>query len=332
MMPKKLALLIAIASLFTTVTPGLVSAQGSAPVRASAGGMKDRFVGTWKLVSIETRNAKGEAVPSPAGGTNQTRTGYIIYDPAGYMAVTIMPLGRKKYVGAQPTDEEAQAALTGYTGYFGTFTVNEKEQYVTHHLQGSVNPGMAANQQRFFELSGNRLTLKPPAGPNGNQQRLTWERIPDLTNLTAEQKKFVGFWKLISNERRGDKGELLASNPGQHGYIIYTAAGFMSVHMVQPDRKPYAGTQPTPAEARQNLRTYTNYFGPFYVHEADGYVVHDQFGSLSAGRTSPSPQQRYYRFVGNRLLLQPPKTYNPDGTTAQGTITWEKVGPASGTP
>ena len=95
-------------------------------------------------------------------------------------------------------------------------------------------------------MSGNRLTLKPPAGPNGNQQRLTWERIPDLPNPTAEQKKFVGFWKLISNERRSDKGELLSSNPGQHGYIIYTAAGFMTVHMVQPDRKPYAATQPTP--------------------------------------------------------------------------------------
>jgi hypothetical protein len=320
----------------TVVAPlaaaGLLLTCGMSPAFAQARTLKDRFVGTWKLVSIETRNAKGEVVPPAAGAGNQNRTGYIVYDDAGYMAVTIMPLGRKKYAAAQPTDEEAQAALTGYTGYFGTFTINEKEQYVTHHLEGSVNPGMARDQQRFFELNGNRLTLKPPPGASGNQQRLTWEKMPDVANLSAEHKKFVGFWKLISNERRNDKGEVLGSNPGQSGYIIYTAAGFMTVHMVQPGRKPYAATQPTPQEARQNIRTYTNYFGPFYIHEADGYVVHDQFGSLGNGRTSPSPQQRYYRFVGNRLLLQPPKTYNPDDTWAQGTITWEKVGKAAGTP
>jgi hypothetical protein len=324
-MPKKLALVFAFVTLSPLVYVDPVAAQGASPARsASSGAVKDRFIGTWKLVSIETRNAKGEVMP-PAAGANQNRTGYIIYDPAGYMAVTIMPMGRKKYAGAQPTDEEARATIAGYTGYFGTFTVNEKEQFVTHHLQGSVDPRMGADQKRFYELAGNRLTLKPPPAANGNQQRLTWEKMPDLPNLTAEQRKFVGFWKLISNERRDDKGTVLSSNPGQFGYIIYTAAGFMAVHMVQPDRKPYAAAQPTPAEARQNLRTYTNYFGPFYVHQDDGYVVHDQFGSLSMGRTSPSPQQRYYRFVGNRLLLQPPPTYNADGSVTQGTITWEKV-------
>ena len=320
-----------------TVVPPLVAAGllitcGLSPAFAQARTLKDRFVGTWKLVSVETRNAKGEVVPPPAGAGNQNRTGYLIYDDAGYMAVTLMPLGRKKYAAQQPTDEEASAALTGYTGYFGTFTINEKEQYVTHHLEGSVSPGMARDQQRFFELTSNRLTLKPPPGTNGNQQRVTWEKMPDVANLSAEHKKFVGFWKLVSNERRNDKGEVLGTNPGQSGYIIYTAAGFMTVHMVQPGRKPYAAAQPTPEEARQTLRTYTNYFGPFYIHEVDGYVVHDQFGSLSNGRTSPSPQQRYYRFAGNRLLLQPPKTYNPDNTWAQGTITWEKVGRAAGTP
>ena len=320
----------------TVVAPlaaaGLLITCGLSPASAQGRTLKDRFVGTWKLVSIETRTAKGEVVPPASGAGNQNRTGYIVYDDAGYMAVTIMPLGRKKYAAAQPTDEEAQAALAGYTGYFGTFTINEKEQYVTHHLEGSVNPGMATDQQRFFELSGNRLTLKPPPGANGNQQRLTWEKMPEVANPSAEHKKFVGFWKLISNERRNDKGEVLGSNAGQFGYIIYTAAGFMTVHMVQPGRKPYAAAQATPQEARQNLRTYTNYFGPFYIHEADGYVVHDQVGSLGVGRGGYSPQQRFYRFAGNRLLLQPPPTYNADGTVTQGTITWEKVGRAAGTP
>jgi hypothetical protein len=323
-----LVLFVAFGVLGSLDGPASAGQASAASGRQAGGGLKDRFVGTWKLVSVEQRNAKGEVIP--AAGT-QNPAGYIIYDPAGYMAVSIYPVVRKKYAGAQPTDEEAVAALTGYTAYFGTFTINEKEQAITHHLEGSLNAAMAADQRRAFEFAGNRLTLKPPAAANGNQTRLTWERVPDVTNASAEQRRFVGFWKLVSNERRNQKGEVLSSNPGQFGYIIYTNAGFMMVHMVQPNRKPYAGGQPTPQEARENLRTYTNYLGPFYVHQTDGYVVHDQVGSLSAGRLSPSPQQRYYEFSGNRLLLHPPKTYNPDGEVIQGTITWERVGGASGT-
>ena len=138
---------------------------GQSSPRASTGSLKDRFVGTWKLVSMEQRNAKGEVIPPASPAPN--RTGYIIYDPAGYVAVSIMPVGRKKYAAQQPTDDEAKAAMTGYAGYFGTFIVNEKEGFVTHRLQGSVNPGMAVDQKRFFELSGNRLTLKPPPGASG---------------------------------------------------------------------------------------------------------------------------------------------------------------------
>jgi hypothetical protein len=123
----------------------------------------------------------------------------------------------------------------------------------------------------------------------------------------------------------------VSSNEGQTGYIIYTPAGFMMVHMVRPNRKAYAGSQPTAEEALQTLRTYSNYFGPFYLHETDGYVVHDQIGNLNVGRNGPSPQQRFYRLSGNRLVLQPPPTYSADGHTLQGTITWERVGGSAGT-
>ena len=314
------------------------AAQGNAPNRPSATrtstrpSPKDRFVGTWKLVNTEQRNARGEVIPpASAAPGNPNRTGYIIYDPTGYMAVSIMPVGRTKYVGAQPTDDEAKAAITGYAAYFGTFSVNEAEGIVTHHLQGSLNPGMAPDQKRFFEFSGKRLSLKPPRASNGNQSRLTWERIPDLPNPTAEHRRFFGFFKLVSNERRNEKGELVLTNPGQRGYIIYTPAGFMMVHMMQPDRKPYSGAQPTPEEARQALRTYTNYFGPFYIHETDGYVVHDQVGTLNMGRNGPNPLQRFYQLSGTRLMLKPPATFTPDGHTVQGTITWEHVDGDRGT-
>jgi hypothetical protein len=295
---------------------------------AGTGSLKDQFIGTWRLVSTEQRTAKGEVVPRPAGAAE--RTGYIIYDPAGYMAVSIMPVGRKKYAAPQATEAEALAAISGYAGYFGTFTIDAAAKTVTHQLQGSLDPGMAPDQVRHFELTGNRITLKPPPAANGNQSALTWERMPDLANPTAEQRKFFGFWKLVSNQRTNQKGEIVASNPGQTGYIIYTPAGFMMVHMVQPNRKKYAGAQATGAEAKDVLAKYTNYFGPFIVHQTDGYVVHDQYGAANVGRNGYGPLQRFYTFTGNRLLLQPPKTDTPDGQTVQGTITWEKAAVVSG--
>lgn len=136
-----------------------------------------------------------------------------------------------------------------------------------------------------------------------------------------------GFWKLISSERRNMAGAVLGTNPGQTGYIIYTPAGFMMVHMVQPGRKPFAASQPTGTEARAAISTYTNYFGPFYVHQTDGYLVHDQVGYLNIGRNGYSPFQRFYSFEGRRLLLHPPVTNTPDGQTSQSTITWERVEP-----
>src|SRR5947208_14615329 len=97
---------------FSTAATQGERANRQAAARTPAASLKDplrdRFVGTWKLVSLEQRNAKGEAIPPAAGNPN--RTGYIIYDPAGYMAVSIMPVGRKKYAGPQPTDEEVKGA------------------------------------------------------------------------------------------------------------------------------------------------------------------------------------------------------------------------------
>src|SRR5262245_12377934 len=100
--------------------------------KAPAKSLSSRFVGAWKLVGIETRNAKGEVVPPAGGAVN--RTGYIIYDAAGYVAVSILPVTRKTNAGAQITPDEAKAALGGYAAYFGTFTPDESGTFVVHHL------------------------------------------------------------------------------------------------------------------------------------------------------------------------------------------------------
>ena len=127
-----------------------------------------RLIGTWRLVSI-TRNGKTDPNrgPHPAG--------LIYYDSSGHMAVQIMPdRVRPKYAGSEPTPDEAKAAITGYTAYFGTYTIDESARTVTHHRMGNINPDSPIDVVRRYEFaSGDRLILRPVE----NQDELTWQRI-----------------------------------------------------------------------------------------------------------------------------------------------------------
>src|SRR5262245_5352926 len=143
--------------------------------------LKEKFVGTWKLVSIEARRPNGEAAP-PRYGPNPA--GYIIYDATGHMAVQLMRPDRPRFASNnadQGTPEEIKAAFDGYGAYFGTYEIHEADGFVIHHVEGSLFPNnVGTDQQRFFELSGDRLILKPPPRQVAGEQqtlRITWQRI-----------------------------------------------------------------------------------------------------------------------------------------------------------
>ena len=135
---------------------------------AMAGG-DARFVGTWRLVSIA-----GEEGGDPRG---EHPKGVIYYDATGHMAAQIMPeRPRPKYAAAQPTPEGAKAAVTGYTAYFGTYTVDTRAGTVAHHREGSINPGqVGVDAVRAFRFeTPDTLILTPIENP---KTHLTWQRI-----------------------------------------------------------------------------------------------------------------------------------------------------------
>ena len=316
------ALVIGVGALIATCG---ISAQrgGGQPVDAAAArAANNRFAGIWQLISQEIRDAGGQNVALTPN--NSGRLGYIVYDPAGYMGVTIQSPGRRKFAGQQPTPEEARAAMGSYTSYWGSFALNEAGGVVTHQTFGALGTAMSGtNQVRGFTMSGNRLTLRPPASANGNQSSLTWERVTDLPDLTSTHRKLIGFWKLISNERRNAKGELLSSSPGQTGFLVYTASGHVMVHMMQPYRRRTVGAAPTPDETMAAYRSYNSYFGPYTVNEAEHYVVHHLAGAVNPGFVG-TDFQRFIEFSGKRLILKPPVTKNSNGEV-QSTITWERL-------
>ena len=117
--------------------------------------LRKPFVGTWRLVSIE-------GGPQNAANRGPKPTGIIMYDAHGLMNVQIMPdRPRPKYTGT-PTADQALDAIRGYTAYWGTYTIDEKAQTVTHHRQGMLDGGVV-DYVRKFELKdgGTRITLTP---------------------------------------------------------------------------------------------------------------------------------------------------------------------------
>ena len=176
-MKRARILLCVLIAMVCTFTGSHSLTQNASVQKSSPNETAKRLIGMWTLVSIVDSQGQPARGPHP--------TGFIVYDVSGNMAVQIMPdRARPKWTGAPiesastPTPEEAKAALNGYAAYFGTWTVDERAQTVTHHLRGSVNPGnIGVDNVRKYEFgSGDRVTLIPIA-PIKNGNRLTWERV-----------------------------------------------------------------------------------------------------------------------------------------------------------
>ena len=135
--------------------------------------LRKSFIGTWRLVAID-------GGPEGVARRGQHPTGIIMYDQHGLMNVQIMPdRPRPKWTGT-PTPQQALEAMRGYTAYWGTYTIDERVQTVTHHRQGMLDGGVV-DYVRKFELTngGNRITLTPVSGGTTTNPptHLSWDRV-----------------------------------------------------------------------------------------------------------------------------------------------------------
>jgi len=139
-----------------------------------------KFVGTWKLISFETRLSSGE-VRHPMG---PEPIGRIMYDDKGNMAVTLSRSDRSSMASpdkARAPLHEKGAALDSFEAYFGTYSVDEARQAVTHHVEGALFPNWAGTaQERFYSFAGDRLELSTaPVAYGGDTviAVLVWQRF-----------------------------------------------------------------------------------------------------------------------------------------------------------
>jgi hypothetical protein len=135
--------------------------------------------GTWRLVSFEMPVSGGASI-EPFGSDPR---GVLAYDDAGNFSVQMADAGRPHFASdemADGTADEIWAAYTGYIAYFGTYDVNEAEGYLTHKVDVNLFPNLqGVPQRRFFEISGDSLTLTaPPLTISGREVAavLVWER------------------------------------------------------------------------------------------------------------------------------------------------------------
>jgi hypothetical protein len=129
------------------------------------GGDRQKLIGVWRLVSI----TEGGRVMALRGSKP---SGYIFYTATGEMGALIQPERAPiAMAGPEPSPAEAQAALRGFTAYFGTYSVDEKAKVITHHRKGNVQPSNERDVRRSYRFDSNdRIVL-------GNNQELVWERV-----------------------------------------------------------------------------------------------------------------------------------------------------------
>jgi hypothetical protein len=86
----------------------------------------------------------------------------IVYTPAGFVGVHFPPRERSGFAGPIPTADEAQAALRGYIGYFGSLGVYPGE--VSHNILSGISPTTGSILRRYAAITGDELIVRLQGG------------------------------------------------------------------------------------------------------------------------------------------------------------------------
>lgn len=151
-------------SIGITVLLIAMSADTSAQDRVVAeSAARDRFVGAWRLASLEEPDGNGKTQKVDC-------TGLLVYSSDGHMSVQVM------YRNPQPEEKSAPVhyAQGGYEASYGTYHIDDAHSF-TFHVEGAlVRSLIGKDLKRVYEWSGNQLIVRSP-DPN-EHWRVAWER------------------------------------------------------------------------------------------------------------------------------------------------------------
>jgi len=152
--------------------------------------LRDKILGTWRLVSYVAQDDQGGPVTFPLG---RDAVGLIIYTTDGYMSAQLMRPGRQEYdepdTGGS-TVQQAAAAAEGYLAYSGPYDVDEATGVIHHQVAVSLIPNWVETVQlRHSSLDGVRLTLTAETQLRSALIRstLVWARARDHASAEASR-------------------------------------------------------------------------------------------------------------------------------------------------
>jgi Lipocalin-like domain len=140
--------------------------------------IKDKIIGTWKLVSWTFKNEQGETIHYLGEGA----TGILMYDSHGNMNAQLMK-GERHHFASDAINggskEETYNAFNSYLAYWGKYYEDEPGA-VVHIVEGSLFPNWLGNKEvRYGEIHGDKLILHTPPIPTGSTEivfYITWKR------------------------------------------------------------------------------------------------------------------------------------------------------------
>ena len=147
------------------------------PKAVQADDIRQRFIGTWRLVSTERRDFSDKRQPFAELGPNAR--GYLMYDTTGHMCASLMRPDRPKWDNLiKPTDQERISAIDGFIAYCGTYEVDEVRHVMVHRPDVAWTPNyLGTTQERPYRFENGRLIYSGKDMDRRAIYTLVWERV-----------------------------------------------------------------------------------------------------------------------------------------------------------
>jgi hypothetical protein len=135
-------------------------------------------------------------------------------------------------------------------------------------------------------------------------------------------RDLIGTWILLGVER-SDATTSVVPNP--RGLLVFDGAGHALEIATRAGRTPYAGGQPTPAEALTTFNSYGGFWGQYRVDPQQRRISFRNEGALHPNRMGPDqPEEvRTYELQGSRLVVT--STQAQPSALSGTRWTWERV-------
>jgi hypothetical protein len=140
--------------------------------------IKDKIIGTWKLVSWKYNDEHG----TPVDFFGEEPGGILMYDKSGYMNAQLNMDNRASFRSeslTDGTDEEIRKAYLSYAAYYGKYYEKSPGEIV-HIVEGSLFPNWVGHEEiRYGKIQGEYLILStPPIQAKGKKIvfNVNWKR------------------------------------------------------------------------------------------------------------------------------------------------------------